>query len=51
LSLEAAELRQDLVIEGHLITADRTPIGRIESQNDWVTAKVAQRHRVIWRTV
>src|SRR5207245_7496386 len=33
LGMEVAKLRQDLVIEGHLVTADRAPIDRIEGEN------------------
>ena len=29
----APELGQDLVVQGHLVAADRTPVGRIEGQN------------------
>jgi hypothetical protein len=36
------ELRHDLLIEHHLIAADRAPTGRIERENDGAAGKVGK---------
>ena len=41
------ELRQDLVVERHLVAADRAPVGRIERQHDGPAAEVRERDRLI----
>jgi hypothetical protein len=37
------ELGQNLVVERHLIAADRTPIGRVEGKDYRLTREVAER--------
>src|SRR2546430_16262816 len=39
----ALELGQDLVVERHLVPADRAPVSRIERQDDGLAAVVTQR--------
>ena len=34
-------------VDGELVPAHGTPIGRIEHKHDWVAAKLAQRHRLV----
>src|SRR5467141_622006 len=47
----ALKLRQDLVVQHHLVAAHRTPIGRIERENHRSTAEVVERHRLVGSAV
>ena len=42
-----AELRQDLVVKAHLITADRTPIRGVEREDHGATAELGQRNALV----
>ena len=46
-SSKRLKLIQDFVIERHLITTDRTPICRIERQNDGASGEIGQRNCLI----
>ena len=41
------ELRQRLVIESHLIAADRAPVGRVERKHNRFAGEIAERERLI----
>src|SRR5262249_5622961 len=45
------KLGQQLVVERDLVTAHRTPVGRIETEDQPVAAELVQRHRLIWGRV
>src|SRR6202044_1217068 len=40
---ELLELRQDLVVKSHLISANGAPVCRIEGQDHWLSAQVLER--------
>src|SRR6185436_18371383 len=50
-SVVLAEFRQDLVVEAHLIAADRAPVGRVERQDHRVTSQFRQRYFLIRRAL
>jgi len=43
------EFRQDLVKERQFVSANRTPISRIEGENDWLSLEIRQGDRLVWR--
>src|ERR1700681_2728399 len=45
------KLGKNLVIECHLIAAHRTPIGRVEHEDDWSSAELAQAEYLVGRRV
>src|SRR5690606_32168028 len=47
--VETMEFSENLVVESHLIAADRTPVRRIKRKDDGPRAKVAQRDGLIRR--
>jgi hypothetical protein len=48
---EAFELRENFVVERHLIAANGAPIGRIKGEHDGLATKLAQLHRLIGSAV
>src|SRR5208282_149959 len=49
--LEFVKLGENFIIERHLITAHRTPVGRVERQYQRSAAEVAQRNELVRCTV
>ena len=47
LRVESRELVEQLVVQRHLIAAHRTPVGRVEGQDDGTSPKVAERDELI----
>src|SRR5262245_27896774 len=47
----ALELRQNLVVERHLVSAHRAPVGRVEGQDDRLGSQLVQRERLVGRGV
>ncbi len=45
------EFREDFVVEGHLIAADRTEVGGIEGENHGISAQLAESELLIGRDV
>src|SRR6267142_1752014 len=46
-----AELGQDVVVEAHLVAADRTPVGRVEGKDHAPAGQLVERQRLIRRDV
>src|ERR1035438_9394044 len=51
LRIKSVKLRQELIVESHLVPAHRAPIGRVERQDDWLAAKITQRDTLIGRAM
>src|SRR6267142_5017527 len=44
-----AKFRKDLVVERHLVAADRAPVGRIEGENDRLARQISEGEILIGR--
>src|SRR5689334_346809 len=47
----ALKLWEHLAVEGHLVAADRAPVGRVERNDQRPAAEVCERRRLVWRRV
>ena len=48
--MEAVKLRQHLVVQRHLIAADRAPVGRVKGENDRATPELAEGDELVGGT-
>src|SRR3954465_3841617 len=51
LRIVVAKLRQDLIVDRHLIAADRAPVGGIKGEDHRLALEVAQAQLLVWRDV
>src|SRR5690606_24640105 len=49
--VEASQDRQEFVIEGQLVAADRTPVRRVKGEDDGAASKLSEREELVRRRV